>query len=160
MHLCSCLGCPGIHARVSRRLFAVVTLSHCDSPLPSRPLAFRLLVSAFVPRSNSLGLVSFFPWPFASFFWHIGWRCSFSSPVRWVAMVTVLFFLGSCWLPSHLWVASFSPSCASSFRLRILFWFQVCAFCLPALLVFVASCCSSAGCGTSSSNLVGPSFIA
>ena len=40
-------------------------------------------------------------------------------------MYTVLLILGSCWLPSRLWVISLSPSCASSFRLRLLSWFQV-----------------------------------
>ena len=50
------LGCPGIHARVSRRLSALVVLSRGDSPLPSGLLASRLLVSPLVSPSTPFGV--------------------------------------------------------------------------------------------------------
>ena len=48
------LGCPGIHARVSRRLSTLVILSRGGSPLPSGLLASRILVSLLVSPSTPL----------------------------------------------------------------------------------------------------------
>ena len=102
---------------------------HLCLPLPLR-LASTLqtvCVSAFVTRSTPLGVflclrllplrpctVSFFPWPCAYFFWHIGWRCSFFACA--VSCYMLLLILGACWLSSLLWIISLSPFCTSSFH--------------------------------------------
>ena len=111
----------GLLLGFSRRLSALVTLSvfHLYPPGCLSLGSLSLLASLVLPHLQP-GAVAFFPWPFASVLWHIGWSCSFASFGRSVAMVTVLIFLGSCCSPSLLGVVTLSHSCASSCRLRLL----------------------------------------
>ena len=132
-HLCSSLGCPAVLSLVSRQFSSFVSHSHGDSPLPSRPLACRLLVSACVPRSTPLWGVPLplpaSPLALSCLFLWLGFRLLLLSYrlalfflLAWVVgyyVCGIAFSLAPVHYLPAFGSSPFSPSCTSSVRLRL-----------------------------------------